>query len=374
MLSLNVLIYGLFGPLAGSLGDRWKPKTVMITGVILLGLTTAGCGLAHELWHFYVLFGILMPIGTAFSGWPLLAPALTNWFATKRGLVIGLGQMGGGVSFAYAMFAEFMISQVGWRAAYGVLAGILVALLLPMYRYLFDYRPEDRGLKAYGAAKEPAPEVLTAAERIAGKSPALDWTLGRAMTTYRLWLLLLSQFLFWGIGNYLVLAHQVKFAEDVGYSSMFGATVFALFGAFMVAGQLSAALSDVLGREKTVTLAAILNIFAVAAIVCVADTSRPWLLYFYAICFGYGAGLYSPTIFAAAADIFYGRHFGAIAGLMLTGLGFGGAIGPWLGGYLYDVLGSYRAAFIVSMGAFGMASAAVWVAAPRNAARLRAKD
>ena len=151
---------------------------------------------------------------------------------------------------------------------------------------------------------------------------------------------------------------------------MFGATVFALFGVFMVAGQLSASLSDVLGREKTITLAAILNILAVAAIVFVVDTSRSWLLYLYAVCFGYGAGLYSPTIFAAAADIFYGRHFGAIAGLLLTGIGIVGAIGPWLGGYLYDVLGSYRAAFILSMVAYGMASTAVWIAAPRNAARL----
>ena len=70
MLSLNLLIYGFLAPVAGSLGDRWKPRRVMPIGIIVLGLGTAGCAFAHELWHFYLLFGILAPMGTAFSGWP----------------------------------------------------------------------------------------------------------------------------------------------------------------------------------------------------------------------------------------------------------------------------------------------------------------
>ena len=95
MLSLNVLTYGICAPVAGSLGDRWRARSVMLSGIIILGLTTAGCSLAHQLWHFYLLFGILVPMGMALSGWPLLTPALTNWFAKRRGLVLGLGQMGG---------------------------------------------------------------------------------------------------------------------------------------------------------------------------------------------------------------------------------------------------------------------------------------
>lgn len=105
MFSLNILIYGFLAPVAGSLGDRWKPRKVMLIGIIILGLSTASCGFAQKLFHFYLLFGILMPIGTAFSGWPLLAPAIANWFVKRRGLVIGLGSMGGGLSFIYGMFA-----------------------------------------------------------------------------------------------------------------------------------------------------------------------------------------------------------------------------------------------------------------------------
>jgi MFS family permease len=73
------------------------------------------------------------------------------------------------------------------------------------------------------------------------------------------------------------------------------------------------------------------------------------------------------------ADIFHGRHFGGIMALLLTGMGVGGAIGPWLGGYIYDISGSYSSSFILSMACFGLTSVAVWIAAPRNAARLREK-
>jgi len=372
MLSLNILIYGLLAPVAGSLGDRWKPRRVVVIGIIILGLATASCAFANQLWHFYLFFGVLMPIGSALSGWPLLAPAMANWFAKRRGLAIGLGQMGGGLSFAYGMFAELAISQLGWRCAFFVLAGILVALLLPLYLLFFHYRPENRGLRPYGAAGLSPVEDSRPERAVVTDRPSRDWTLGQAVGTYQLWLMVLSFSLYWGVGAYLVLGHQVKFTLDAGYSSMFSASVFGLFGIFVAVGQASAFISDRIGREKTITVATILSVGALVSLLSVRDTSHPVLLYLYATCFGYGTGLYSPTLVAGMADIFHGRHFGAIAGLLLTGMGVAGAIGPWLGGYIYDVSGSYNTAFFLCMASFGIACIAVWIAAPRNAARLRA--
>ena len=372
MFSLNVLIYGFLAPLAGSLGDRWKPRRVMPMGVVILGLATAGCAFAHELWHFYLLFGVLMPVGSAFSGWPILAPAFANWFTVWRGLAVGLGGLGGGLSFVYGMFAEFTISQLGWRYAFFVLAGILVTLLLPLYIFFFDYRPENRGLRPYGAADLSAVEGPRSGTTVAKNRPSHDWTLSQAMGTYQLWLMVLSYSLFWGVGGYLVLAHQVEFTVDAGYSGLFSASVFGLFGVFMVVGMVSGFISDWIGREKSVTLAVILCIGALVALLLVKDTSQPVLLYLYATCFGYGVGLYLPAIVAGMADIFHGRDFGAIAGLLLTGQGVGAALGPWLGGYIYDISGSYTTAFLLCMASFGMACIAVWIAAPRNAATMRA--
>jgi len=370
MLSLNILIYGFVAPVAGALGDRWKPRPVMLIGIAILGLATAGCAIAHQLWHFYLLFGILMPIGSALSGWPLLAPALANWFVKRRGLALGLGQMGGGLSFAFGIFAEWAISHLGWRYAYLVLAATLAVVVVPLY-LLFHYRPESKGLRAFGAGESSASKVSLPGAAAPEASASRDWTLASAARTYQLWLLVLSYLLYWGLGNYLVLAHQVKFSVDAGYSSMFSASVFGLFGLFMVAGQVSASISDWIGREKTITLASLLSIGALIALISVEDASQPGLVYLYASCFGYGAGLYSPTVVAGMADIFHGRNFGAIAGLMLTGQGAGGAVGPWLGGYIYDISGSYNTAFFLCMLCYGLACIAVWIAAPRNAAWLR---
>jgi len=368
MFSLNILVYGFVAPIAGSLGDRWKPRKVMLLGTILLGLSTAICGFAQKLFHFYLLFGILMPLGTAFSGWPLLAPALANWFVKSRGLVIGLGSMGGGLSFIYGMFAEFTISNLGWRLAYFVLAGILTGIILPLY-LLFHYRPESKGLRPYGATELSSSQDFTTKMKDIPEAVSHDWTLGQAVRTSELWLMVLAYLLYWGLGGYLVVAHQVKYAVDAGYSGMFSASIFGLFGVFMVTGQVSAFISDWIGREKAITLAAILSTIALVALSSVKDTSQPILLYVYAICFGYGGGLFCATAFAGTADIFHGRHFGEIAGLLLTGQGIGGAIGPWLGGYIYDVSGSYRMSFVLCIVCFGLACLMVWIAAPRKAVR-----
>ena len=369
MFSLNIFVYGFSAPIAGSLGDRWKPRRVMLLGIMILGLSTAICGFAQKLFHFYLLFGILMPLGTAFSGWPLLAPALANWFIKRRGLVIGLGSMGGGLSFIYSMFAEFTISNIGWRFAYFVLAATLMGIILPLYLF-FHYRPESKGLRAYGAAELPSPKDFTSKIASIKETISHDWTLSRALRTYQLWLMVLAYLLYWGLGGYLVVAHQVKFAMDAGYSGMFSASIFGLFGVFMVVGQVSAFISDWIGREKAITLAAILSTGALVALSSVKDTSQPILLYLYATCFGYGGGLFCATAFVGTADIFHGRHFGEIAGLLLTGQGIGGAIGPWLGGYIYDISGSYRISLFLCIVCFGLACTMVWIAAPRKAVRL----
>jgi MFS family permease len=373
MLSLNIFIYGLLAPLAGTLVNRWRPRRVISFGITILGLATAGCAFAGKLWHFYFLFGFLMPLGSAFSGWPILAPVLMNWFAKRRGLVMGLGQMGGGLSFVYSIFVQYTILQWGWRNAYLVLAAILVILLLPLNLLFFVYHPKNKGLEAYGASELFSTRDLPAGEVVVKNPPPFEWTLGQLMRTYQLWFLVLSYFLYWGVGNYLVLAHQVKFIEDTGFSSMFSASVYALFGMTMCAGQLSGFISDWMGREKTATFAALLSVGGLLALISVRDTSQYWPLYIFSICFGYGAGLFTPTIFAGSADIFYGRHFGAVAGLLLTGMGVGGAVGPWLGGYLYDISGSYTSAFVLSMGCNGFACISLWIAAPRNANRLRVR-
>jgi len=367
MMSINVLVYGLMAPAVGTLSNRWKPKIMMSTGVVLLALAMVGCSFARQLWHFYIFFGVIAPVGTALCAWPILSPALMNWFATRRGLVMGIGQAGGGLSFVYGLMAEYLILCLGWRFAYLALAFILISILLPLHHFIFHYHPESKGLKAYGS------NDLKSEKAMEDSVLSRNWTVPLMLRTYQLWLLILSYFLFWGVSCFLVLAHQIKYAEDAGYSAVFAVSVFALYGVAMLLGQLSGVMSDRIGREKTMALSAVAALVGLFSLIAVRDTSHPWLLYIYALGFGYGAGLFTAIINAGAADIFYGKHFGLASGMLLTGVGLGGAIGPWLGGYLYDITGSYDYALILSMACIVLGFVSYWFAAPRNADKLYAR-
>lgn len=368
MFSLSILVYGLVAPVAGSVVDRWNPRRVMPLGALLLALATAGCALAKELWHFYLLFGLLVPAGNALTGWPALAPALANWFSSRRGMVMGIATVGSGLSFTMGVFTNYIISLVGWRWTFVVLACLVGGIVIPLILLLFYGRPEHKGLTAYGIESAPAESTEEPFHVSAEKDPAAtDWTLSRALRDHRLWMLILSLMFNWGIGSYTVMAHQVRFAEDVGYSNSLAASVFGLSGIFVALGMVSGFIGDWLGRERTLTLATLSSVTSMLILISVHDNSQPWILYVYGLLFGFGAGLASPVIAAATADIFYGRHFGVVYGFVIAGMGIGGAIGPWLGGFTHDISGSYFSAFIVCMVAYCASCLCLWIAAPRKA-------
>lgn len=99
----------------------------------------------------------------------------------------------------------------------------------------------------------------------------------------------------------------------------------------------------------------------------IKDTSHPWMLYYYAIALGFGLGMMiTPTITAAITDIFQGAKVGPIIGFIWFGFSIGGAIGPWLGGWIFEFTGSYITAFLLVTFLFEVSGAAIWLAGPRK--------
>ena len=366
MLSLHLLVYGLVAPIVGNLTDRWKPKRLMLGGVSILGGAAALCSLAQELWQFYLVFGVITPVGLACCGSPVMNPTIANWFESRRGLALGLAQMGGGLSFVYVVLIEYVIEVLGWRLSYVAMGFSVIAILLPLILAFYFFHPNHKRMQPFRSRSVRQSPRNRPRHRQQERS---EWRLDQALRSLQLWMLVLSNMCFWGSGCYLVIAHQVKFAMDVGYSGILAASVFAMFGVFMVIGQISSAISDIIGRELTVLVATLLVVFAVTVLNGITDNSQPWMLYTYAVTFGLGAGLYSPTIFVGAADIFHGRHFGTLNGIILAGLGFGGALGPAIGGYLHDIFGSYHYAFLFAILSFVIAGTAFIIAAPRKFGR-----
>ncbi|MBI2211106.1 MAG: hypothetical protein HYU47_11040, partial [Deltaproteobacteria bacterium] len=103
------------------------------------------------------------------------------------------------------------------------------------------------------------------------------------------------------------------------------------------------------------------TLVGVAALMIARDTTQPWLLYLYLLFFGIGFGSRAVIFSALTADIFSGKRFGAILGFSVISVGAGGALGSWLGGFLYDVTGSYLISFGLSTVGLILSDLCVWL-------------
>jgi len=370
MFSLHLFVYGICAPIAGSLVSKLPAKALLLFGIVVLGLAAAACSYATRLWHFYILFGALAPVGLACAGSPILNPTIMNWFAERRGMALGLAQTGGGLSFVFVFLMEFIIEDFGWRTAYVIMGLLTVAVLVPVVLLAYTFSPEERGLRAIGSNGKGSGT---------GNAPSADpdqtnrelWTRASGLRSRPLWLLFVSNMLFWGTGCYLILAHQVKFAIDAGYSPAVAASTTAAFGIFMVIGQASSFISDYIGREATIFVASVFTFVAAVILIFLEPGSGLLPLYSFSVLFGIGAGLFAVCVFVGVADIFFGRNFGLFCGIVTGGMGFGGAFGPWLGGVLFDVSGSYHYSFLFAALSFLISFVCFFLAAPRRYAAMK---
>ena len=133
-----------------------------------------------------------------------------------------------------------------------------------------------------------------------------------------------------------------------------------------MAGRFCGFISDHIGREPAFTLGCSGVIVGLIMLLLIKDTSSVWMLYIYAICFGFFSGLNSPANASAVADIFEGKHFGAILGSTNLGYGLGNSLGAWVGGYTFDKFGSYDSAFVIAIMMMIIACSLLWISSPRK--------
>ena len=365
MFSINVLVYGLALPGVGTVMDRLGPRKVMSVGAILLALGAASVSLGGALWQFYLLYGVVMALGLCCIGWVPNTCVIANWFDARRGAALGIASAGLGATYAISALSEELITSVGWRGAYIILGAMVLLLVLPLVALLQRGHPEDMGLCPDGAA-QAAPQAPPGLATAPCPANPEQWTLGRAVRTKTLWLFFATSFLLWGIGTTLILTHQVAYTRDIGFSSHFGALVYLAFGIAYFVGNLGGFISDRIGREKAMTVGAAGAIAGVLMLALANWFPDARLLFLYSALFGLGAGLCAPVITAGLADFFQGRHFGAINGFVTMSFGLGGAISPWLGGYIFDQLHAYTLAFAIVVVAIAASCVFIWLAEPRK--------
>ncbi|HEY7060387.1 MAG TPA: MFS transporter [Chloroflexota bacterium] len=378
--SVFVLVHALCAPLAGRLVDRFGSRAMVHGGALLLGAALFACSRITALWQFYLCFGVLAAVGLSAMGWVAGVALMGRWFSRHVGLAVGIIGSGIGLgTFLAAPPLQSLISSYGWRTTFVVLAALMVLVPQPL-ALLLRARPEDLGLQRDGA---PAPRSSSRPASLAPEPPRADprvvdaawaareWTVGRAVRTRRFLLLLLT----FGIATFATQqthAHQAAYLIGSGYDAMLAALVVGLVGLISIAGRILVGLaSDRLGRERLFSAGVAAGVVAMLLMLSFAGgTSPPALLFVYAALFALAYST-APTLTPAiTADLFSGRHYGAIYGVLMLANGVGGATGAWLGGYLYDHTGSYRLVWVEIIAAYALAGLVVWLVGPRQVRRV----
>lgn len=361
--SLSSLLLGISSWFVGGLVDRLGPRIILIWGIIILSFATIASGWIREVWHLYLVFGILAAIGISGLGWVPHSILLSNWFVENRGTMVGIAFSGMGIGILLiGPTAQYFISTFGWRTAYMILGLMVLVLLLPLNLVLRDW-PREKESHSNHYPLSPGTKVNNQIKRLErNDSEGGDWTLRRSMRTLPFWSLSFSFFLI-PLGIFPVVIHQVAYVIDQGYSRMLASFIFGLMGFLSTIGRLIfGTLSDRIGREKAVTWSFLCSILGILILLFLPSFKSVLWLYLYSILFGVGFGARGPIITAMMADMYQGKHFGSIYGFINIGNGIGGALGPWLGGYLHDITGSYKISFLICIPVLILACILFWIA------------
>src|SRR5215831_8429870 len=164
-----------------------------------------------------------------------------------------------------------------------------------------------------------------------------------------------------GLGSFFVSLHQLAFAVDAGFDKLYAASVLGLGALLSVAGVIvTGTLSDYIGRELSAVLAYAVSIIGVICALFITGPDHAWLLWIHACFFGLTWGARGPSVTAKTADLFPGPNLGAILGVITVGTGIGSAVGAWGAGWIFDMSGSYRLAFVASIVSYLIGCAAFW--------------
>jgi len=337
-LSVNLLVGGVAGFGVGALADRRGPRLLLVLTVVLAGTAFALVSVVTALWQLYLLIGILGGIGMS-SFYLLSTATVTHWFDERRGLALALVLVGFNLGYiSGGPLAAWLITNMGWRAAYCVLGG-------------------GCGLLSFCAAvtvRLPRPSERRDLLRAAPGPVGAGVTLRQSLADPRQWGLNLSWLLLGGLAI-MISVHAVPFARDRGVSLADASLALTAYGIGSVAGRLTAGfISDRVGTRLTINVAYVFEIVALLALLWFP--SRAALLASLVL-FGAGFAASDTMVAKVIPEVFGVRAIGAIMGILTLGWRLGAAIGPAAAGFLYDLTGSYTVPF----GAAPVAVALSWL-------------
>ena len=365
--SLSLITYTILAPLVGGLIDRFGPRRVIVPGILVLSLGLILCGSIETLTQFYIFYGVVAGAGITCIAIVSYSAILAHWFEKKRGLASGIAVSGMGLgTFLMVPLSQHFISLWGFRFSFVLLGILVVIVLLPLNGIFLRHKPQELGLYPDGLDVPISSPNVESRKENSINMKTFDWTLRRAIKTRRFWALVLFPF-FAFIGLFIVHVHNVKFLVDQGIDKMTAAYIYAMVGVVSTVFRIFWGwLSDRIWREITYSLGTICICLGIGSLLLMEITGQNAFSYPFFIFFGMGWGVTAPLFMSIAADLFKGKGFGLIYGIVEGGIGVAGAIGAWSAGFIFDRTHSYQWAFIIGIIVVLISGFLSWVAAPRK--------
>ena len=327
---LTTLGFGIGGILVGKVTDRWGILLPSISGALFLGAGFVAAAQAQSLWQFALIQGVVIAMfGSAASFGPLIAD-VSHWFSKRRGMAMAICVSGNLAAGAlWPPILQYFFDRAGWRATF-VGAGIAcVALMLPLAFVLRKRSPvgESVPLSAQGNQTDRPlgfrPGTLQAILAFAGFCCCVAMALPQV--------------------------HIVAYCGDLGYGAAGGAQMLSLMLGTGVASRiLMGWMSDTIGGLRTLLLGSVMQCVSLALFVPFDSVGS---LYALSILFGFFQGGIVPAYTLIVREYFTPAQAAGRTGVVLLAALFGMGFGGWLGGWIFDLTGSYRNAFAFGVGA-----------------------
>ena len=271
------------------------------------------------IWQLYFFYGFVFALGVASIYSPLMA-TVSRWFTEKRGLAVGVGAAGlGAGSLVFSPLAAWLISSYGWRIAYIVVGVICWVLFIPVARFV-----------------KQAPKRSIEVE-VEGKSTK-DFTAAQALKTRAFWMISLA-WLFAAIADWAIMINIVPLLTDRGIPLVTAGIVAGVIGGTSIASRIGGGfLSDRIGRKRCFLCSVVVQLIGVFLLLFCREL---WMFFLFAIIFGLGVGGWAGVVPSFIVDFFGSKATATILGLTVVFAGIGTALGPFAGGRIFDVTGSY---------------------------------
>jgi MFS family permease len=338
---------GAFG--WGALTDRFGPMVVVLSGGLLLGLGVAAASRATSLLEFQLVYGIVVggAAGAVFA--PTIA-TVTGWFEKRRSLAVSLVSAGMGVApLTISPFAGWLITTYDWRTAQLCIAILAWVVLVPVA--FLVRRPPSTVVRAGAASNSVAGDPVM--------------TVGQALRSPQ-FIVLAATFFACCATHSGPIFHTVSYAIACGLPPLTAVTIYSAEGLAGLGGRLVFGLSgDRFGAKRTLVVGLLIQAVAAGAYFFTRQLGE---FYAVALVFGLAYGGVMPLYAVIAREYFPMRIMGTVFGAASMVSSLGMALGPAVGGLIYDHTGSYGLLYISSFG-IGLGAVAIALTFPPFPAR-----